>query len=63
MSANRFRAAGLRVPFCCAKPQLLGGLMLLIISGRGNISSLEVEEILYQHPDRMEAAVVAARGP
>ena len=31
----------------------------IIISGGENISSLEVEEILYKHPDVMEAAVVA----
>jgi fatty-acyl-CoA synthase len=32
----------------------------IIISGGENISSLEVEEALYRHPDVMEAAVVAA---
>jgi fatty-acyl-CoA synthase len=32
----------------------------IIISGGENISSLEVEEVLYRHPDIMEAAVVAA---
>ena len=31
----------------------------IIISGGENISSLEVEEVLYLHPDIMEAAVVA----
>jgi fatty-acyl-CoA synthase len=31
----------------------------IIISGGENISSLEVEEILYRHPQVMEAAVVA----
>jgi fatty-acyl-CoA synthase len=31
----------------------------IIISGGENISSLEVEEVLYRHPDIMEAAVVA----
>jgi fatty-acyl-CoA synthase len=31
----------------------------IIISGGENISSLEIEEILYKHPDVMEAAVVA----
>ncbi len=31
----------------------------IIISGGENISSLEVEELLYQHPEIMEAAVVA----
>jgi len=31
----------------------------VIISGGENISSLEVEEVLYRHPDIMEAAVVA----
>ncbi|MEQ8604056.1 MAG: acyl-CoA synthetase [Marivibrio sp.] len=32
----------------------------IIISGGENISSLEVEETLYKHPDIVEAAVVAA---
>ncbi len=32
----------------------------IVISGGENISSLEVEEALYAHPDIMEAAVVAA---
>jgi fatty-acyl-CoA synthase len=31
----------------------------IVISGGENISSLEVEEVLYKHPDVMEAAVVA----
>ena len=31
----------------------------IIISGGENVSSLEVEELLYKHPDVMEAAVVA----
>ncbi|MEM7407537.1 MAG: acyl-CoA synthetase [Pseudomonadota bacterium] len=31
----------------------------IIISGGENISSLEIEEVLYKHPDVMEAAVVA----
>ncbi len=31
----------------------------IIISGGENISSIEVEEVLYRHPDIMEAAVVA----
>src|SRR5690606_21232309 len=31
----------------------------IVISGGENISSLEVEEALYRHPDVMEAAVVA----
>lgn len=32
----------------------------IIISGGENISSLEVEEVLYKHPQIVEAAVVAA---
>jgi fatty-acyl-CoA synthase len=32
----------------------------IIISGGENISSLEVEDVLFRHPDIMEAAVVAA---
>ncbi len=35
----------------------------VIISGGENISSLEVEEVLYKHPDVMEAAVVAQPDP
>jgi fatty-acyl-CoA synthase len=35
----------------------------IIISGGENISSLEVEEILYRHPEIMEAAVVARPDP
>jgi 3-(methylthio)propionyl---CoA ligase len=35
----------------------------IIISGGENISSLEVEEILYRHPQVMEAAVVARPDP
>ena len=35
----------------------------IIISGGENISSLEVEEVLYSHPDVMEAAVVARLDP
>lgn len=35
----------------------------IIISGGENISSLEVEEVLYQHPAIMEAAVVARPDP
>jgi fatty-acyl-CoA synthase len=35
----------------------------IIISGGENISSLEIEEWLYRHPDVMEAAVVARPDP
>jgi len=35
----------------------------IIISGGENISSLEVEEALYRHPEVMEAAVVAKTDP
>ena len=35
----------------------------IIISGGENISSLEVEEVLYRHPQVMEAAVVAQPDP
>jgi len=35
----------------------------IIISGGENISSLEVEEVLYRHPHVMEAAVVARADP
>ena len=35
----------------------------IIISGGENVSSLEVEEVLYQHPAVMEAAVVAKPDP
>lgn len=33
----------------------------IIISGGENISSIEVEDVLYRHPDVMEAAVVAQK--
>jgi len=35
----------------------------IIISGGENISSLEIEETLYRHPEVMEAAVVAKPNP
>jgi fatty-acyl-CoA synthase len=35
----------------------------VIISGGENVSSLEVEEVLYRHPAIMEAAVVAKPDP
>jgi fatty-acyl-CoA synthase len=35
----------------------------IIISGGENISSIEVEEVLYRHPQVMEAAVVAEPDP
>src|ERR1700756_1492755 len=35
----------------------------IIISGGENISSLEIEECLYRHPQVMEAAVVARPDP
>src|SRR5436190_8593633 len=35
----------------------------IIISGGENISSLDVEEVLYRHPEIMEAAVVAQPDP
>jgi fatty-acyl-CoA synthase len=35
----------------------------IIISGGENISSIEVEEVLYRHPQIMEAAVVAKPDP
>jgi fatty-acyl-CoA synthase len=35
----------------------------IIISGGENVSSLEVEEVLYRHPAIMEAAVVAKPDP
>src|SRR5439155_25256739 len=35
----------------------------IIISGGENISSLEVEDVLYRHPQVMEAAVVAKPDP
>ncbi|WP_425313048.1 acyl-CoA synthetase [Pseudomonas putida] len=35
----------------------------IIISGGENISSLEIEEVLYQHPGVIEAAVVASPDP
>ena len=34
----------------------------IIISGGENISSLEIEDVLYKHPEVMEAAVVANPG-
>ncbi len=35
----------------------------IIISGGENISSIEVEEVLYRHPQIIEAAVVARPDP
>ena len=35
----------------------------IIISGGENISSLEIEQILYSHPDILECAVIGKRDP
>jgi fatty-acyl-CoA synthase len=54
-----FRSGDLAVQHADGYIEIKDRLKDIIISGGENISSLEVEEVLYRHPKVMEAAVVA----
>ena len=58
-SGGWFHSGDLGVKYPDGYVQLKDRSKDIIISGGENISSLEVEECLYRHPQVMEAAVVA----
>ena len=58
-----FRSGDLAVMHADGYIEIKDRLKDIIISGGENISTLEVEEVLYRHPQVMEAAVVAKPDP
>jgi fatty-acyl-CoA synthase len=59
MSGGAYRSGDLAVWHADGSIEVKDRSKDIIISGGENISSLEVEEVLYRHPQVMEAAVVA----
>ncbi|MEM1230860.1 MAG: AMP-binding protein [Pseudomonadota bacterium] len=59
-AGGHFRSGDLAVRHADGHVELKDRSKDIIISGGENISSIEVEGVLYQHPDVAEAAVVAA---
>ena len=59
LGGNWFRSGDLAVRHDDGYVEVKDRSKDVIISGGENISSLEIEEVLYRHPDIMEAAVVA----
>jgi len=59
LAENYFHSGDLAVMYPDGYLQIKDRSKDIIISGGENISSIEVEEVLYKHPDILEAAVVA----
>jgi fatty-acyl-CoA synthase len=59
LAANYFHSGDLAVMYPDGYLQIKDRSKDIIISGGENISSIEVEEVLYKHPAILEAAVVA----